>query len=88
MAQLIRQWIMSCEKCPKESRINRRFSRLPLQNPYECTTASQDAMQLDLLPGLPPSGGYENIVTAMEVFSRHFFAYPSSNQDVKTIAKL
>ena len=45
-------------------------------------------MQIDLVPGLPPSGGYENIVTAMDVFSRYLFAYPTSNQDAKTIAKV
>ena len=45
-------------------------------------------MQIDLVPGSPPSGGYENIVTAMDVFSRFLFAYPTSNQDAKTIAKV
>ena len=45
-------------------------------------------MQTDLVPGLPPSGGYENIVTAMVVFSRYLFAYPTSNQDATTIAKV
>ena len=45
-------------------------------------------MQIDLVPGLPPSGGYENIVTAMDVFSRYLFAYPTANQDATTVAKL
>ena len=45
-------------------------------------------MQIDLVPGLPPSGGYENIVTAMDVFSRYLFAYPTSHQDAITVAKL
>ena len=45
-------------------------------------------MQIDLVPGLPPSGGYENIVTAMDVFSRYLFAYPTSNQDATTISKV
>ena len=45
-------------------------------------------MQIDLLPELPPSGGYENIVTAMDVFSRYLFAYPTANQDAKTIDKV
>ena len=45
-------------------------------------------MQIDLVPRLPPSGGYENIVTAMDVFSRYSFEYPTSNQDAKTIAKV
>ena len=60
----------------------------PLQNPNEHITAPEDAMQIDLVPELPPSGGYTNIVTAMDVFSRYFFAYPTSNQDAKTIAKV
>ena len=45
-------------------------------------------MQLDLVPGLPPSGGYEKIVTAIDVFSRYLFADPTSNQDAKTVAKV
>ena len=31
-------------------------------------------MQTDLVPGSPPSGGFENIVKAMDVFSRYLFA--------------
>ena len=61
---------------------------LPLQNPNEHITAPEDAMQIDLVPELPPSGGYESIVTAMDVFSRNFFAYPRSNQDVNATAKV
>ena len=40
-------------------------------------------MQFDLVPELPSSGGYENIVTAMDVFSHYLFACPTSNQDAK-----
>ena len=45
-------------------------------------------MQIDLVPGLPPSGGYDNFVTAMDVFSCYLFAYRTSNQDDKTVAKV
>ena len=45
-------------------------------------------MQIDLVPELPPSGGYENILTAMDMFSRYLFAYPTSNQDAKLIANV
>ena len=45
-------------------------------------------MEIDLVPGLPPSGGYENIVTGMDVFFCFLFSYPTSNQDAKTIAKV
>ena len=88
MAQLIREWVMSCEQCIRESRIDPSLTRLPLQNPNEHITAPEDAIQIDLVPELPPSGGYENIVTAMDVFSRSLFAYPTANQDTKTIAKV
>ena len=77
MAQLIREWVMSCEQCIRESRIDRSLTRLPLQNPNEHITAPGDAMQNDLVPELPPSCGYTNIVTAMDVFSRYLFAYPT-----------
>ena len=48
----------------------------------------EDAKQIELVMGLPPSGDFENIVTAMDVFFRYLFAYPTSNQDAKTIAKV
>ena len=88
MAQLIKEWVMSCEQCIRESQIDRSLTRPPLQNPNGHIIAPEDAMQIDLVPELPPSGGYENIVTAMDVFSRYLFAYATSNQDAKTIAKV
>ena len=88
MAKQIRQWVMSCEQCIKESRVDDRLTRPTLKNPSEHITAPQDAMQIELVPELPPSGGYENIMTAMDVFSSHLFAYPTSSQDTKTIAKV
>ena len=88
MPQLIMEWVMSSEQCIRESRIDRSLTRPPLQNPNEHITAPEDAMQIGLVPHLPTSGGYENIVTAMDVFSRYLFAYPTSNQDAKTIAKV
>ena len=45
-------------------------------------------MQIDLVPELLPSGGYEIIVTAMDVFSRYLFAFPTSNQVAKTRARV
>ena len=88
MAQLIKEWVMSCEQCIRESRIDRSLTRPPLQNPNEFITAPEDAMQIDLVPELPPSGGNENIVTSMDVFSRYLFADRTSNQDSKTFAKV
>ena len=79
---------MSSEQCVRESRFDRGLTRPHLKSPNEHITALEDAMQCDLVPDLLPSGGYENIVTASDVFSRYLFAYPTSNQDAKTIAKV
>ena len=88
MEKLISEWVMSCEQCLRESRIDRRLTRLPQQNQNEHITAPEDAMQVDLVPELPPSSGYENTVTAMDVFSYYLFMYLTSNQDTKTDAKV
>ena len=88
MAQLIREWVISCEQCIRESRIDRSLNPPPPANPNEHITAPEDAMPIDLVPEIPPSGGYTKIVTAMDVFSRYLFAYPTSNQDAKTITKV
>ena len=45
-------------------------------------------MQTDFVPKLSPSGGSQNMVTAMDVFSRYLFAYHTSSQDAKMIAKI
>ena len=79
---------MSCEQCIRELRINHRLTRFPLQNSNEYITAPEDAMQIDLVPGLPHSGNYENNVTALDVFSCYLFAYPILNQNATTIAKV
>ena len=88
MAKLIRQWVISCEQCIKGSRVDDRLTRPALQNPNEHITAPEDAMQTDLVPEPPPSSGYENIVTAIDVISRYLFAYPTSSQFAKTIARV
>ena len=44
-------------------------------------------MQINLVLELPSSGGYEIIVTAMDVVSSYLFAYRTSNQHAKTVAK-
>ena len=71
---------MSREQCIRELRINPRLTHPPVQNPNEYITAPEDAMQIDLVPGLPPSGGYEYIVTAMDVFS----IYMHTRHQIKT----
>ena len=84
MAQLIREWVISSEQCIQGSGIDRRLTRPALQNPNEYITAPEGAMQIKL--EVPPYGGYEIIVTAVDVSSRYLVAYPTSNQDARTTA--
>ena len=79
---------MSCKQCIRESLIDRSFTHLTLQNPNEHNIAPEHAMQIDLVPELPPSVGSEIFVTAMDVFSRYLFAYSTLNQDAKIFAKI
>ena len=88
MAKLIRQWVKLCEQFIRELRVDDRLARPALKNPSEHITAPEDAMQIELVPELPPSGDYENIVTAMYVYPRFLLAYPTSSRDTKIIAKV
>ena len=58
MLKLIKQWVMSCEQCIRESKVDDRLTQPALQDPSEHIAAPEDAMQIDLVPELPPSGGY------------------------------
>ena len=44
-------------------------------------------MKINLLPEIPPNGVYESRITAIDVFSRHAFAYPVSNPTAVNPAK-
>ena len=45
MAQMIREWVMSCEKCLRKLLINPQLTSL--QNPNEHITAPENALQID-----------------------------------------
>ena len=45
-------------------------------------------MQINIMPELPPSGGYESIITAIDVFLRYAFADPVSKPTTVNTAKV
>ena len=59
-----------------------------LLNLPEWDLGPEDALQIDLLPNLPPIGGYENIITTRDVFSRYRFAYPVTDASASSTAKV
>ena len=50
-AQLIREWVISCNECIRGSRFDHGLTRHPMQNPNDYITAPEDAMPIDLVPG-------------------------------------
>ena len=88
LAKHIKSWVMNCQDCIKNKRINHNQLRPELLNCPEFDLGTEDALQMDVVPNLPPSGGYHYIITAMDVFSRYLFAYPVTNANAPTVAKV
>ena len=87
-SKIIKKWVETCEDCVKNKRIPTQQIRPEMLNAPEFDLGPEDALQIDVVPHLPPSGGYENIITAMDVFSRYLFAYPVTNANAIAIAKV
>ena len=56
---------MPFEQCIKESRNDNKLTRPHLQNPGKHSTGPENGMPIHLVQELPPSGGYQIIVTAI-----------------------
>ena len=87
IAKIVKKWVQGCEICIKDKRIPNSSITPELLNLPEWDLGAEDAMQIDLLPNLPPSAGYENIIAAMDVFSRYLFAYPVTDASAINTAK-
>ena len=88
IAKIVKKWVQGCEICIKDKRIPIPLITPKLLNLPEWDLGPEDAMQIDLLPNLPPSGGYENIIPAIDVFSRYLFAYPVTDASATNTAKV
>ena len=88
IATYVRNWVRDCKICIQDKRINNTRITQELIHIPGWGLGPEDLMQIDLLPELPPSGGYENIITAIDVFSRYAFAYPVSNPTAVNTAKV
>ena len=72
LAKHIKNWVQNCQMCIQNKRINNDLLKTELLN------CPEDILQMDILPNLLPSGGFDNIITAIDVFSRYLFAYPTT----------
>ena len=53
----------------------------------EFTMGPEDCLEVDILPNLPSSNGFQHIITMMDVFSRYLFAYPTQDMTARTVAR-
>ena len=87
LAKRIKQWVLKYEDCIKYKRISNNQITPKMINKTENVLGPEDILGIDILPNLPNSAGYQNIVTMIDVFSRHLFAYPTQNVTTKTIGR-
>ena len=88
IAKHVKKWVEGCELCAKDKRVPNTVIKPELLNLPEWNLGPEDAMQIDLLPKLPTSGGYQTVMTAIDVFSRYFIAYPLLEATAANVAKV
>ena len=88
LAKHIKNWVQNCHMCIQNKRINNDLLKTELLNCPEWDLGPEDVLQMDILPNLPPSGGFDNIITAIDVFSRYLFAYPTTHITASTVARV
>ena len=87
LARKIRAWVTSCPDCIANKRIDTRQIRPKMLSNTEFTMGPEDCLEVDILPNLPSSKGYQHIITMMDVFPRYLFAYPTQEMTAKTVAR-
>ena len=88
LAKHIKNWVQNCQMCVENKRINNDLLKTELLKFPEWDVGPEYILQMDILPNLPPSGGFDNIITAIDVFSRYFFAYPTTRITAPTVARV
>ena len=88
IAKHVKKWVEGCVTCAKDKRVPNNTITPELLNLPKWDLGPEDAMQIDLLPNLPTSGGYQTVMTAIDVFSRYLFAYPLVEATASNTAKV
>ena len=88
IAKHIKKGVEGCETCAKDKRVPNTVITPELLNLPERDLGLEDVMQFDLLPNVPTSGGYQTVMTAIDVFSRYLFAYPLIEATATNVAKV
>ena len=62
--------------CAQTKRVNSDLLKTKRPNCSQITL--KDVLQIDILPNFSPSGGFDNIITAIDVFLPYLFAGPQT----------
>ena len=88
LAKYIKKWVNNCQTCIQTKRNNNDLFRTDLRNCPELDLGPEDIPQMDILPNLPPSGGYDHFITTTDVFSRYLFAYPVTRITATAVSRV
>ena len=72
----IRDFIENCMTCIQTKRTPDRNLRPPLQPVTSTTSFPGEMMQIDLIGPFKPTGGFTQVLTAVDVFTKYIFAIP------------
>ena len=88
MATYIGNWGRESEFCIQDKSVNNTWITPKLIHIPELDLQPEGLVKIDLLPELPPHGGYEYFITVVDVFSRYSIAYPVFNPTAVITAKV
>ena len=88
IATIVKKWVQGCDICIKDKRIKNASITPEFLNLPDWDLGPEDASQIDIFPNLPPSGGYKNIITALDVYPWFLFAYPVLDASATSTAKI
>ena len=88
IATYVRNWVLDYEIFIQDKRINNTRITHEIFHIPEWELGSAGLMQIELLPELQPNGDYENVITAIDLFSRRALVYAVSNPSAVNTAKV
>ena len=88
LAAKIANHISLCRECAQTKRTPNSTITPPLIDMSQLALGPEYAHQMDIVPFDDPSGGYNAVITAMDVFSRYLFAYSVARIDTRTVTRV
>ena len=88
LAARIANHISQCTECAQTKRTPNSTITPPQIDMSKIAMGPEDALQMDIVPFDDTSGGYNSVITAMDVFSPYFFAYSVARIATKKVTRV